>query len=59
MSLLFKKPRMATVTPVVPTELLRIGQKEFDSLMSSFPEVRDQVSTTAARRREEDEGPPR
>lgn len=55
MSLLFKRPRSATVKTVVPSEVIEIGQDSFNELMNEFPEIKSKVDAIARQRDEENQ----
>jgi CRP/FNR family cyclic AMP-dependent transcriptional regulator len=42
--------RSATATAVTPVSLLVLGRREFNSLLNEFPDIRNSVLTTLARR---------
>jgi CRP-like cAMP-binding protein len=50
LALLGKVPRTATATASTPTRLFVIGHREFTSLLSSQPSVRDVILTAVASR---------
>jgi CRP-like cAMP-binding protein len=48
LAMLGKVPRSATVTAAAPTRLLVVGHREFTSLLTSHPAIRDKVLKAVA-----------
>lgn len=54
LSLLYDRPRTATVTALVSTNLATLRRETLDDLMQRYPPVRQRVEEEAARRSEQD-----
>lgn len=50
-ALLFNRPRVATMTAIEPTALLRMPARNFFTMLARFPRVRDTLLATAESRR--------
>jgi CPA1 family monovalent cation:H+ antiporter len=53
MSLVFNRPRTATVVAARPSELVEIGQAEFEEILKDFPELRSEIREMAEKRLKE------